>query len=127
MKSYNNSIRLVLGAVVLALIVMLVAQNRYHSFVILGIRIPVLIAVIGLYIAWWYSSKALGGTLNRSSLKARYNQTEASLNQAVSTQAAKIKTLKDEEGAEKTTTTTTTKPVRKTPPKRTIKKTDDKK
>lgn len=100
--------------------VMLISQNRYHSFVILGIKIPVLFAVIGIYIAGWYSSKALGGKLNREPIKKRYSTTEDSLSEAVSTQAAKIKTLQDE--APDTPQSTATKPVRKTPPKRNLKK-----
>ncbi len=83
MRERKSMIRTVIIIIAAIIILTLIAQNIFNVFNFLGIKIPVLIAVIGIYAAGWFTSKEFDGSIDYNNLQKKYNELENTLAQTL--------------------------------------------
>ena len=83
-----STTRKIINIVLIVIIVLLLTQNLngvYVTFLVFSIRLPLIIIMIGMFLAWWYTSKSFGGTFS----KAQFEESLSSVEKKVGTSVEK--------------------------------------
>ena len=123
----NTPTRKIINVALIVIVALLLVLNlqfvRLH-FLLFSINLPLVFIMVGMFLAWWYVSKAFGGQFSKAQLEQKLSSVEKSVGTSVEKATESIKDavedIKDQiDEAKKTTATKkVATPTRKTPAKK---------